>query len=135
MKKVFSNLIMFSVLTAVLLISSCNSGQSSKNNDEPTIVGTYENIAYSSGSRIEIKSDGTYIKSECKPDMSGVDLQTADPNAEIPMKCTEVNRGKWTLEANVLKIEDWPYKFGVKSDRLYYNDTMYGKGTIEWTKK
>lgn len=135
MKKVFSNLIMFSVLTAVLLISSCNSGQSSKNNDEPTIVGTYENMGPAKGNKFEIKADGTYIEWECNIDMSGVDLQTADPNSETPMKCTEKSRGKWNLEGNVLHIEVWPYKFGVKPDRLFYNDTMYGSGTIEWTKK
>ncbi|MFM2155425.1 MAG: hypothetical protein RL516_174 [Bacteroidota bacterium] len=120
---------------STLLFVSCNDGGFSGKSEEPSIVGTYENIAYSSGSKIEIKADSTYIKWECKPDMSGVDLQTADPNAEIPMKCTEVKRGKWTLEGTVLHIDDWPYKFGVKPDRLYYNDTMYGKGTIEWTKR
>ena len=129
------NLMSLFIITTSLHFASCNSSGSKGNSSEPAIVGTYENIAYSSGSKIEIKADSTYIKWECKPDMSGVDLQTADPNAEIPMKCTEVKRGKWTLEGAVLHIDDWPYKFGVKSDRLYYNDTMYGKGTIEWTKK
>jgi hypothetical protein len=121
-------IIAVSIVLSIVLIS-CG-GASNKS----SIAGTYENMGPATGNKFEIKSDGTYIEWECEMDISGIDLQTADPNAEIPMKCKEKSRGKWSLEGTVLHVEVWPYKFGVKPNKLFYNDTMYGKGTIEWTK-
>ena len=100
-----------------------------------SIAGTYENMGPVQGTKIEIKDDGTYIEWACESDMSGVDLQTADPNATIPMKCNQKSTGKWTLEGKVLQLAIYPYNFGVKPDKLFYNDVMYGGGTIEFLKK
>jgi hypothetical protein len=113
------------IIFASAILTSCG------NSSDP-IVGIYKNGYYN---QIEIKEDGTYIISECKPSMSIEDLQTADPNAEAPLDCKEKSSGKWKLNGDKLEIKDYPYTFGVKSDMIFYNDLMYGGGTIEYIKQ
>lgn len=98
-----------------------------------SIAGIYKNGYFN---QIEIKEDGTYIVSECEPSASNIDLLTADPNAEVPLTCKEQSRGKWTLKGNEIELPTcYPYTFGVKPRKLFYNDLIMGGGTIEYTKQ
>lgn len=123
------NMLFFAaVFSAFLILTNCSSSGSK----ESSIAGMYIN---NSSSKIEIKEDGSYIEWECEINISNVNIQTADPDAKLPTDCKIKSQGKWTLINNVLKVGFYPYEFGVKSDRLFYNDIQYGTGTIEYIKQ
>jgi hypothetical protein len=114
------------IIFASAILTSC--GNSSDSSDP--IVGIYKNGSFN---QIEIKEDGTYIISRCEPSFTMEDLQTMDPNAEVPLDCKEKSRGKWKLKGDKLELDvkENPHTFGVKSNMIFYNDLMYGGGTIE----
>jgi hypothetical protein len=117
--------IILTYVTSLLFLVGCGDSGNS-------IVGTYKN-GYAN--KIEIKEDGTYIEYKCEPSVSMDELQTADPDSEGDMDCQVKSTGKWKLNGDKIEMDIYPYSFGVKEDRIFYNDMEYGGGTIEFIKE